>query len=313
MMNFVLASPGAAAAPMAAGTAVQPVFAGLFSPQAEGLHPSHGVGQISPSASAVFAAVSAAVATAVVGAARVRTARRPRARFGRTLVALASEDAEASSRPRTSDGARAALAAQRLRTAANGLRRWGYVAEVSYTWLGLISLGVTVFASYARGGVTAYRNPCMALGLGSVGVSLMCAFVGWFQARTCRAQGRRCDQAANSLEMNAGGSASVPLAAPSVAEIEMNIRHRHRTAWLGTFSAVFGLQAMVGLLVTKVLVASGTVSPAPGVSLDVFTLLAVTNSALSHVIGGGAASTQQGALPPCPSSQDDQFRGWGSS
>mmetsp|Transcript_12159 Transcript_12159/g.33163 ORF Transcript_12159/g.33163 Transcript_12159/m.33163 type:complete len:358 (-) Transcript_12159:135-1208(-) len=209
------------------------------------------------------------------------------------------------------DPARMALAVQRLTGAAGSLRRWGYVAEVTYTWLGLISLGVACFAGYARGGLTAYRNPSMALGLASVGMSLMCALIGWFQARTCRGLGRRCAQAAKTLEPGGAMPQSMQFV-PTLGEVEGGLRARQRTAWMGAFSAVFGLQAMVGLLVTKVLVASGTVSPAPGVSLDVFTLLAVSNSALSHVIGGGAAALQQGALPPPPATQDDQFRGWGA-
>jgi hypothetical protein len=97
---------------------------------------------------------------------------------------------------------------------------------------------------------------------------------------------------------------------PSLAEIENGLRARQRTAWLGTMFAILGLQAMVGLLVTKVLVASGGFAPAPGVPLDVFTLLAVSNAALSHVVGGGTASLQLSMLPPPPTASDDPFRGW---
>merc|ERR1719401_161358 len=172
----------------------------------------------------------------------------------------------------------------------------------------MISFGVAVFAAYSRGGVRAYSKPSMALGLSALGVSLVCALVGWFQARGCRQLGKRCGVAARSLEP--GGVAPPTMAVPALSEVEKGLRTRQRTAWLGAMSSVVGLQAMVGLLVTKVLVASGTVSPAPGVSLDVFTLLAVSNAALSHVIGGGLAAVQQGALPPPPPAHalDEQFR-----
>jgi len=208
--------------------------------------------------------------------------------------------------------ARVAQVAQRLSSAEWTLKNWGYAAEVMYAWLGLISWGVAGFAAYSHGGAV-YRSPSMTLGLTSVGLSVFAALVGWFQARNCRRLGRRCGAAANSLEP--GGP--VPPAAqllslvPSLGDIESSLRARQRTSWLGALFAVVGLQAMVGLLVTKVLAASGGLAPAPGVSLDIFTLLAVSNSALSHVIGGGIAAWQQKSLPPAHVAAEDPFRGWG--
>lgn len=213
----------------------------------------------------------------------------------------------------TPDPGRVALVAQRLVTAEQSLRRWGYVAEVVYTWLGLISLGIASFAAFSHGTMRAYRSPAMALGPLSVGASLLCSFVGWFQARGCRSVGRRCGIAASSLEP--GGppppAAQFITVMPALADIESGLRARQRTAWLGALFAVVGMQAMVGLLVGKVLAASGGVSSPPGVSLDVFTLLSVSNCALSHIIGGGAAAWQHGALPPPGAPADDPFRGWG--
>lgn len=216
---------------------------------------------------------------------------------------------QVSGTPKLSDNSRVSLAASRLGAAESTLRRWGYISEVVYTWLGIISLAIAAFAASAHGGLGAYRTPSVGLGLSSVGLSVLCALVGWFQARTCRILGRRCGLAASSLEQ---GGPEPPI--PSMAEIESNLRARQRTAWIGALFAVVGLQTMVGLLVTKVLmnpvgigVAASTGS---GVSLDVFTLLAVSNSALSHIVGGGSAVLQQAALPLRSSSSDDPLGGW---
>lgn len=223
----------------------------------------------------------------------------------------ASEDAAAAG-GKAPDPARVALVAQRLATAEQALRRWGYVAEVVYTWLGAVSLGIASFAAFSHGS-RVYRSPVMALGPVSVGLSLLCSFVGWFQARGCRSAGRRCSLAASSLEPGAPMPPADQLQTimPALGDVESGLRVRQRTAWLGVLFAVVGMQSMVGLLVAKVLAASGGLSPPPGVSLDVFTLLAVSNVALSHVIGGGAAAMQQGALPPPAASAGDPFRGWG--
>jgi len=237
-------------------------------------------------------------------------------RWPRPLAIQAGSDTSEptpSDDTRNSDPGRVALVVQRLTTAENSLRRWGYVAEAVYTWLGMITLGVACFAAYTKGGARAFAaSPSMALGFGSVGLSLLFSFVGWLQARGCRNIGRRCGIAASSLEPGgpARPEAQVIAMMPSLGAIESSLRNRQRTAWLGAMFAVVGLQAMVGLLVGKVLAASGGLSPAPGVSLDVFTLLAVSNAALSHVIGGGTVALQQGALPSPSASTTDVFRGW---
>lgn len=233
-------------------------------------------------------------------------------------VAAASDASEdlvpaAAMGAKASVAGRVALVAQRLVTAEKSLRRWGYVAEVVYTWLGLISLGIASFAAFSHGSMQAYRSPAMALGPFSVGLSLLCSLVGWFQARGCRSIGRRCGLAASSLEP--GGppppAAQFHTVMPALGDIEGGLRARQRTAWVGALFAVVGMQSMVGLLVAKVLAASSGVSSPPGVSLDVFTLLAVSNAALSHVVGGGAAALQHAALPPPGAAADDPFRGWG--
>lgn len=208
------------------------------------------------------------------------------------------------------DQARVALVSQRLTSADWHLRRWGYLSEVVYTWLGTISLGVAGFATYSHG-LTRGWSPGVVLGFASVGLSVFCALVGWWQARAIRRLGRRCGLAAASLEPGGPIPSDFLSALPSLAEIETGLRARQRTAWLGTLFAILGLQAMVGLLVTKVLVASGGFSPAPGVPLDVFTLLAVSNAALSHVVGGGTASLQLSMLPAAPAVLEDPFLGWG--
>mmetsp|Transcript_71433 Transcript_71433/g.128566 ORF Transcript_71433/g.128566 Transcript_71433/m.128566 type:complete len:332 (-) Transcript_71433:63-1058(-) len=236
----------------------------------------------------------------------------------RTVIALATdsnEEQEAVSSGAgsgTSDAARVALVAQRLTAAEGTLRRWGYIAEVVYTWLGLISLSVASFSAYSQGGLRAFRSTSMGLGLTAVGLSVICALIGWFQARTCRTLGRRCGLAASALEP--GGptppASQLMTMMPSLSAIETGLRARQRTAWLGSLFAIVGLQSMVGLMVAKVLATSGGLASSPGINLDIFTLLAVGNAALSHVIGGGAAAIQQGALP-APSTSDDPFQGWG--
>jgi len=259
--------------------------------------------------------------TVVVAAAIARTMR-PQKRSSRqrstTMVALAAEESSAPAPrddsggpPKMEDNARVALVSQRLMNMEGSLRRWGFIAEVVYTWLGMISLGVAGFAGFSHG-AQAYRSPSMALGLASVSVSVLCALVGWFQARSCRRLGRSCGLAASSLEPGgpAPPASQLQTMMPSIAEIESGLKARQRTAWLGAMSAVVGLQAMVGLLVTKVLAAYGGLNPAPGVPMDVFTLLAVSNSALSHVIGGGVASLQLSALPLAQVAPEDPFRGW---
>lgn len=249
-----------------------------------------------------------AVATAVAARAAARLGRSPRRPRSWAAAVAAARDGKS-----LQEDSRVALVAQRLNTAEWNLRRWAYLAEVVYTWLGIISLGVACFSAYSHGGVQAYRSPSTALGLGSLGLSVFCSLIGWFQARTCRHYGRRCGLAAVSLEPGGPVPPAEQLATtiPLLADIENHLRARQRTAWLGALFAIVGLQSMVGLLVGKVLAASGGLTPAPGVSLDVFTLLAVGNAALSHVIGGGAAALQQGALPAPQAGHDDPFNGWG--
>ncbi|CAE7347485.1 unnamed protein product [Symbiodinium necroappetens] len=241
--------------------------------------------------------------------------RRPRARRAPMVkVPLAADPKEESSSeevaPKSGDAARVALVVQRLNAAETTLRRWGYVAEIVYTWLGLISLSVASFAAYSQGGLRAFQSS-MGLGLTSVGLSVVCSLIGWFQARSCRTLGRRCGLAAGSLEPNGPVPPAAQMAAtlPSLVAIETTLRARQRTAWLGAFFAVVGLQTMVGLMVGKVLATSGGFSQSPGINLDVFTLLAVSNSALGHVLAGGLAALQQGSLPQ-PSNSDDPFQGW---
>lgn len=207
---------------------------------------------------------------------------------------------------------KASKASQKLLSAESTLRKWGYVSEVVYTWLGLISLSVASFAAYSQGGLRAFRSS-MGLGLASVALSVTCALVGWFQARSCRNLGRRCGIAANSLEP--GGpvppASQLSTILPSLASVEASLRARQRTAWLGALFAVVGLQSMVGLMVAKVLATSGGLGIAPGINLDIFTLLAVGNAALSHILGGGAAALQQASLPQASSFSEDSLRGWG--
>ncbi|CAJ1331164.1 unnamed protein product [Effrenium voratum] len=224
------------------------------------------------------------------------------------LVPMAAEEKkEASSSP---DSARMNRVVQRLTNAEISLRRWGYVVEIIYTWLGLISLAVASFAAYSQGGLAAFRS-AMGLGLASVALSVVCSLVGWFQARSCRALGRRCGLAAGSLEP--GGPVPPPSqmsSLPPLSSIEVSLRSRQRTAWLGALFGVVGLQSMVGLMVGKVLATSGGFSQSPGINLDIFTLLAVSNSVLGHVLAGGLAAIQQGSLPQS-SASDDNFQGWG--
>jgi len=245
---------------------------------------------------------------AAVGISRQRC--RPSTWRGSKVV-LASEPKEETSSS-SPDAARVALVSQRLTAAEGTLQRWGYVAEVVYTWLGLISMSVSSFAAYSQGGLRAFRNSSMGLGLAAVSLSVMCALLGWFQARSCRTLGRRCGLAAKSLEP--GGplppASQLTTMIPSLASVEAGLRARQRTAWLGALFAVVGLQAMVGLMVAKVLATSGGFGTSPGLNLDIFTLLAVGNSALAHIIGGGAAALQQGALPVA-AAPEDPFQGWG--
>eukprot|EP00913_Durusdinium_trenchii_P019411 g18249.t1 len=97
---------------------------------------------------------------------------------------------------------------------------------------------------------------------------------------------------------------------PALASIETSLRARQRTAALGALFAVVGLQSMVGLMVGKVLATSGGFAQSPGINLDVFTLLAVSNSCLGHVVAGGLAAVQQGSLPRTSSTSSDPFQGW---
>jgi len=234
----------------------------------------------------------------------------------RTLVPLAAEPKEESSEKvepaKTGDAPRVALAVQRLHAAETTLRRWGYAAEIVYTWLGLISLSVASFAAYSQGGLRVFRSS-VGLGLASVGLSVVCSLIGWFQARSCRTLGRRCGLAAGSLDPLGPVPPAGQLAGtlPSLGAIETSLRARQRTAWLGAFFALVGLQTMVGLMVGKVLATSGGFSQSPGINLDIFTLLAVSNSAFGHVLAGGLAALQQGLLPQSSSSSEDPFQGWG--
>lgn len=203
--------------------------------------------------------------------------------------------------------------ATRLTNAEKQLSRWSYAAEVVYTWLGLISLGVASFSFMSHGGVAASRGS-MGIGMVSAGASVLCALVGWTQARLTRSMGRKCGLAASQLPLHEGNQGSLPKqwssVAPPLRDVEQLLILRQRTAWLGILFAVVGLQAMVGLLVGKVLTATGPLGAAPGVSLDVFTLLAVGNAALSHVIGCGIAHGQQRALLPPRKDAEGPFNGW---
>lgn len=232
-------------------------------------------------------------------------ARRPTYR----VVPLAEEDSksEAPIQDSSSDSGRVKTVVQRLTNAKTSLQRWSYAAEVIYTWLGLISLCVASFAAYSQGGARVLSTP-MGLGIGSVALSVACSLVGWFQARSCRNLGRRCGVAADALEP--GGPIPPQLSLPALASIETSLRARQRTAALGALFAVVGLQSMVGLMVGKVLATSGGFAQSPGINLDVFTLLAVSNSCLGHVVAGGLAAVQQGSLPRTSSTSSDPFQGW---
>ncbi|CAL1133040.1 unnamed protein product [Cladocopium goreaui] len=226
------------------------------------------------------------------------------------VVPLAEEESKSEApapSESSSDAGRVKTVVQRLTNAETSLQRWSYVAEVIYTWLGLISLSVAGWATYSLGGLRIF-NTAGGLGIVSVGLSVACSLVGWFQARSCRHLGRRCGMAAGSLEP--GGPVNPKMSLPALAAIEANLRARQRTAALGALFAVVGLQSMVGLMVTKVLATSGGFSPSPGINLDIFTLLAVSNSALGHVLAGGLAAVQQGSLPKISSSSTDPFQGW---
>mmetsp|Transcript_58915 Transcript_58915/g.137696 ORF Transcript_58915/g.137696 Transcript_58915/m.137696 type:complete len:287 (-) Transcript_58915:80-940(-) len=197
---------------------------------------------------------------------------------------------------------------KRLSAADSSLQFWGYIGETCYSWLGLISIGVACFSAYSRGPTA--RNVSSFMGLATVGLSVMCGFVGWFQSRMCRQDGRRCGLAAASLEPSAAPTAQLAAMIPQLAGIESLLNSRQRTAWLGMVFSVVGLQAMVGLLVAKVLSAGGGLSIATGFQLDVFTLLAVSNTALSHVIGVGVVALQRAALPAARPGGSDMYRGW---
>mmetsp|Transcript_2801 Transcript_2801/g.3138 ORF Transcript_2801/g.3138 Transcript_2801/m.3138 type:complete len:299 (-) Transcript_2801:28-924(-) len=208
----------------------------------------------------------------------------------------------------SSDGGRVKTVVQRLTSAKTSLQRWSYAAEVIYTWLGVISLSLVTFTVYSKGGSTSLGTS-MGLGITSVALSVACSLVGWFQARSCRNLGRRCGVAADALEP--GGPVPPAMKLPALAAIEASLRARQRTAALGALFAVVGLQSIVGLMMTKVLATSGGFVPSPGINLDIFTLLAVSNSALGHVLAGGLSAIQQGSLPHTSSSSTDPFQGWG--
>mmetsp|Transcript_51128 Transcript_51128/g.121483 ORF Transcript_51128/g.121483 Transcript_51128/m.121483 type:complete len:306 (+) Transcript_51128:92-1009(+) len=202
------------------------------------------------------------------------------------------------------------LVVKRLSAAESSLQFWGYVAETAYSWLGLISLGIAAFSSYSQG--PAARNSSSFMGVATVGLSVLCGFVGWFQSRMCRQDGRRCGLAAASFPTEPSTTPTAQLTAmiPQLGGIESLLQARQRTAWLGMLFSVVGLQAMVGLLVAKVLSAGGGLSLASGFQLDVFTLLAVSNTALSHVIGVGVVAAQRAALPASRPGGSDAYRGW---
>jgi len=226
---------------------------------------------------------------------------------------MAEEESKSETPPpseSSSDGGRVKIVVQRLTNAKTSLQRWSYVAEVIYTWLGLISLSVASFAAYSQGGSRVFGTS-MGLGIASVALSVVCSLVGWFQARSCRHLGRRCGVAAGALEPGGPVPPASQLSLPALAAIEGSLRARQRTAALGALFAVVGLQSMVGLMVAKVLATSGGFAQSPGINLDVFTLLAVSNSALGHVVAGGLAAVQQGSLPKTSSSSTDPFQGWG--
>mmetsp|Transcript_54520 Transcript_54520/g.100887 ORF Transcript_54520/g.100887 Transcript_54520/m.100887 type:complete len:295 (+) Transcript_54520:92-976(+) len=195
-----------------------------------------------------------------------------------------------------------------LSAAETSLQFWGYIGETAYSWLGLISLGVACFSAYSRGPTG--RNASSFMGLATVGLSVMCGFVGWFQSRMCRQEGRRCGLASASLEPSSAPTAQLTAMIPQLGGIESLLSARQRTAWLGMLFSVVGLQAMVGLLVAKVLSAGGGLSIATGFQLDVFTLLAVSNTALSHVIAVGVVALQRAALPAARAGGSDMYRGW---
>lgn len=200
-----------------------------------------------------------------------------------------------------------ALASKRLLAAERSLRWWSFAAEAVYMWLGSISLGVACFAAFSRGIGGILRQPSTALGFATVLLSVLCALVGWFQARGCRYVGRRCGVAATALGLSGSNSPDVP----RLRDLQGALRGRQLTAWLGALFAVLGLQTMVGLLVTRVLTTAGGVARASGASLDVFTLLAVGNAALSHVLGGGFAAWQLSSLPLNAPGKDEACGGWG--
>mmetsp|Transcript_68791 Transcript_68791/g.149715 ORF Transcript_68791/g.149715 Transcript_68791/m.149715 type:complete len:308 (+) Transcript_68791:53-976(+) len=259
---------------------------------------------------------SATFAASALAALRGRAWRRAAlARHLRPSVAVFAEGEKSSKEkpglPKPSD-ARAPLLQRRLESAEYNLQVWSYVAEVVYTWLGIISLGVAGFSFFTHGKPTV----SMLAGLSAVGLSSACQIVGWWQARGCRAMSRGCGLAAAALEPLTTGVAAptwpptqLLAVLPALGPLEKRLWRRERTAWLGLLFAVLGLHTMVGMLVTKVLTTSGGITPLPGLSLDVFTLLAVSNCALSHVLGGGIAAMQRRMLP-APSKDDTPVRGW---
>lgn len=247
-------------------------------------------------------AASPPLAGAAALAAVVAVAGAPRRRRGRS--------APAAEGPGTSTelGAAGRLS-QRLSDAERNLQIWSYAAEVQYTWLGLVSLCISGFSFYTHG----KANPSMTVGIGAVVASVVCSAVGWWQARGCRQISRRCGLAAASLESEGSvtPSSQVLSMLPPLAMVEKKLARRERTAWLGSLFAVLGLHTMVGMLVAKVLTNSGTpYTPSLGVSLDVFTLLAASNCAFSHVLGAGIAALQRRSLPQTKETTDDGMAGW---
>eukprot|EP00929_Paragymnodinium_shiwhaense_P103305 TRINITY_DN66701_c0_g1_i1.p1 TRINITY_DN66701_c0_g1~~TRINITY_DN66701_c0_g1_i1.p1 ORF type:complete len:330 (-),score=62.65 TRINITY_DN66701_c0_g1_i1:35-1024(-) len=260
----------------------------------------------------------AAALIVLIPARRAEQLRANVARLAAAIVPPIARDAEDASK-------RVSLVVDRLNDAESSLQLSSSIAEVLYSSLGLVSLALGVFSCACQG----QGSLPMTLSLTSVGLSLLFCAGGWWQARGTRLLSQRCKLAASSLTpIGATGEPLPPqvhAVLPPVRLIERRLLRRERTAWLGALFAIVGLHMMVGMLVAKVLVqsaASGRVTVeaagsiasklSSGVRLDAFTLLMVSNCALSHIVGAGLASVQRRQLPQ-PRGTDDSdsaYRGW---
>merc|ERR1711957_677766 len=106
----------------------------------------------------------------------------------------------------------------------------------------------------------------MTFGMVSILASIACTVVGWWQARGCRSFSSRCHLAATTLEAEMSTAEALPsqqalAVLPSLTAIERRLHSRQRTAWIGIFFSVTGLQVMVGILVAQVVTPSRRLAP----------------------------------------------------